>query len=72
MPYKAKIINAESAFRRLNDELYYIDPDKDPEKYKKIKEESLVVLDELRNLRRLQWDEDQRLHFEDYANDEDD
>ena len=68
MPYTNKIKTLEDSYRILDNKIFALEKNgsKDIEELKTLQEAKSKCLDELRQLRRLQWDHDhERVNFDD-------
>lgn len=68
MPYTNKIKTLEESYRVLDNKIFALEKNgsSDTEELKKLQETKSKCLDELRQLRRLQWDHDhERVNFDD-------
>lgn len=68
MPYTNKIKTLEDSYRILDNKIFALEKNgsKDIEELKNLQETKSKCLDELRQLRRLQWDHDhERVNFDD-------
>ena len=68
MPYNSKIKTLEETHRVIENQIFQLEKagNPDPEKLKTLQEHKAKYLNELRNLRRLQWDHDhETVNFDD-------
>jgi hypothetical protein len=68
MPYNSKIKTLEETHRLIENQIFHLEKagNPDPVKLKNLQEQKTKYLNELRSLRRLQWDHDhETVNFDD-------